>query len=419
VSGTAVVTPIGTACKANSISSQIYSTGPTGLTSNSYSLLAVGTGTTPDAQNAIDDDNVAVSRKFQFRIADGAVNFITFDTSGSLNSYISTAAISATKLANGFVMGASASQAAVSVYLDGVKTTATPSGTMSSPTGDFYIGNRKDSGSQGWVVGGLSLVAGWSRTLSDAEFVSLAADPAQIFLDEDDEEEAFLKVVAGGISYTLTIAAGSFALSGGSVGLGAARRMSGVTAAYALSGSAIGLRFGHRLAATSATYAFSGGTVALRTGRRLGATQGSYAITGVAVGLFYSSLGRYLSAAVGTYSMTGSLIAARATRRMQAAPGLFSFVAGTVGLALGRRVLAVVASYLISGKPIQFGRQQRLNVESGAFQFAGYGVGLSYSAAINYGRAPAGFGFARFSSAAERLELGGNVRISTTNRSNR
>ncbi len=181
--GTRIANNQGTAAKATSSSAQIYTTGATNLTTTTYSLLAVATGTSAAVQSAIDDDTtVGPVRKFQFRIDTGKVELIPFDVSaGVTGRATSSVALTAAQLAGGFVMGATASPTATAVFQNGVKTgSATPT-NMAAPTGDFWIGAQK-TGTQGWTVGGLNLVVGWFRTLSDAEMRSLGDNPWQIFL---------------------------------------------------------------------------------------------------------------------------------------------------------------------------------------------------------------------------------------------
>lgn len=181
-------TPMGVAAKASSNVNRIMDTGSTGITSNTYSLFAAGTGTPTGVQSAIDDDSSSVgARRFQFRTNAGKVEFISF-VNDSTNTGVIAApvAMSAAEMARGFTMGATCSPTGTAVFQNGLKAIGSVSpGTPRSASGNFYIGCRKNTTTSGtaqaWLVGGLSLVAGWSRVLSDAEMQSLAANPWQIF----------------------------------------------------------------------------------------------------------------------------------------------------------------------------------------------------------------------------------------------
>lgn len=166
--------------KAAQTNGYIQDTSQTGMTGTNYSLLAVGNCTSTTAtQNAIDDDT-GTTRCFQFRITTAKTELITFNT-GNSPFFATSAALSASDLSKGFVMGATVAGNSIAAFQNGVKTSATATGTPRAPTGIFRIGAYKGSGSQNWFTGGLNLVVGWSRTLSDAEMRSLSENPWQIF----------------------------------------------------------------------------------------------------------------------------------------------------------------------------------------------------------------------------------------------
>jgi hypothetical protein len=374
-----------------------------------------------------DNTNTTPGRCFQHVVGDGGgganfVSFTGFNTAGGAATAKST---SKTKLTNNVSGGSVNAAGVVRCFLNGVQEatntlTGTPQGLVGTGQGPLTIADRPFFGSDATkFTGTVYLCVFWRRELSAEENKSFYANPWQIFLDDEDEEQNWLRATAGGVSYSLALSAGSFALTGVAAGMSAARRMSASTASFGLTGNAVGLKFGHRLAASAGTYTFAGNAVALSAGRKLLAAAGSYVVTGVAVGLLYGSLGRSLIAVPGSYAWTPSAAALRASRRLQATPGLFSLAAGTVGLALGRRLMAAMASYLISGKPILFGRQQRLAAESSQYQFAGYAVGLTYSAAITYGRAPVGAGYTRPMGQTARPTTDAAQRQSTIQRGNR
>jgi hypothetical protein len=187
VSASAVPMPSGLGARTTSASARGYVLGATGMTSTNYSLFAFGSATSSSVtQSAIDDDSSTV-RKFQFRLANGKVEFIPFNTSAAVTGQPTFAtALTASELARGFTMGATASPTRTAAFQNGQIATGTPSG-LASPTGQFSIGARQTA-TQGWATGGLQLVVGWTRTLRDDEMQSLAENPWQLFLDTEDED---------------------------------------------------------------------------------------------------------------------------------------------------------------------------------------------------------------------------------------
>jgi hypothetical protein len=184
VAASLVPTPIGTGARSASLTSRAYTIPQHGLTTTNYSLFAVGTATsTTSTQSAIDADNSS-PRYFQFRINAAKVEFIPFSTSVTVTGQPSfPIAMTAAELARGFTMGATASPTRTAAFQNGQIATATPTNLI-APTQSLplSIGARSGgSGTLGWNTGGLAMVAGWSRTLSDAEMLSLAANPWQIF----------------------------------------------------------------------------------------------------------------------------------------------------------------------------------------------------------------------------------------------
>ena len=177
----------------------ICQTGATGVTGSDYSLFAFGTlPSAATVRAAIDDDlDTGSPRCFQFRVNAGKVELITFNTGGT--PYFATGAtLTAAQLAAGVAMAAVVAGNQIASFANGRKTSATASGTQRVPTGNFYVGQHKGTGANGWD-GELVLVGTWSRALSDAEVASLSANPWQLFAPE---RRIWVPVVAGGGSST-------------------------------------------------------------------------------------------------------------------------------------------------------------------------------------------------------------------------
>lgn len=214
VAASLVATPVGTGARSASLTSRAYTIPQHGLTSTNYSLFAVGTATsTTSTQSAIDADNSS-PRYFQFRINAAKLEFIPFSTSVTVTGQPAfPIAMTAAELARGFTMGATASPTRIAAFQNGQIATATPTNLI-APTQSLplSIGARSGgSGTLGWNTGGLSMVAGWSRTLSDAEMLSLAANPWQIFKAPN---RRLLVSLATTTDTNVSPAAGGLALTG-------------------------------------------------------------------------------------------------------------------------------------------------------------------------------------------------------------
>jgi hypothetical protein len=172
-------TPIGTGVRA--ASNMAYSA-PSGLTGTNYSLFAVGTATSAVVtQSALDMDNGS-ARYYQFRLANGKVDFIPFNSSAAVTGQAtSPVALTLTEMTNGFTMGATASPTRTAVFQNGKITTATPSGLIAVGNSFPVAVGARQTASQSWGTGALMLVAMWNRTLADAEMQSLADNPWQLF----------------------------------------------------------------------------------------------------------------------------------------------------------------------------------------------------------------------------------------------
>ena len=173
--GNYVVTPGGT-------NNSILQTGSTGITGTSYSLFAFGSlSSTSVVASAIDDDlDTSSPRCFQFRVNAAKTELITFDTGGS-PYFATSAALSQAQLIAGVAMGAVINGNSIAAFQNGVKTAGSASNTQRQPTGNFFIGQHKGVGGSGWTGGGLGLTLAWTRALSDAEMLSLSANPWQLF----------------------------------------------------------------------------------------------------------------------------------------------------------------------------------------------------------------------------------------------
>jgi hypothetical protein len=211
VGATPSPTPVGMGARSTSTSTRAYSIGNHGITSTNYSLFAVGTAGSGVTQSAIDADNSS-PRYFQFRISANKVEFIPFNTSAAVTGQpVIANALTAAELARGFTMGATASPTRTAAFQNGQIATATPSNLIAMSGGTPISIGARSTGVTGWSTGALAMVAAWSRTLSDAEMLSLAANPWQIFKAPN---RRLLVSLATTTDTNVSPAAGALALTG-------------------------------------------------------------------------------------------------------------------------------------------------------------------------------------------------------------
>lgn len=157
---------------------------------------------------------------------------------------------------------------------------------------------------------------------------------------------------AGGTAYSLTMDSGSYALTGQSAGLRAARRMTAAAGSYALSGQ----------------------VALVRLGRKLVAEAGSYVLTGQDVTLEGPTVGYSLTMDAGSYTLTGSDAAADYAITLQS--GSYGLTGNAVGLTRSGRVLAEQGTYALSGQALAIRVDRVLQLASGSYSLTGNDVGL-------------------------------------------
>lgn len=115
---------------------------------------------------------------------------------------------------------------------------------------------------------------------------------------------------------------------------------------YSLTGEAAALKSGSRLSAAHGTYALAGEAASLSHGFSMKASEGSYTLIGKPAIL---GRGRGLSAAQGAYTLTGEDAAFHSVRSLLAARGL----------------------YALTGEPVRFGSDRILPASFGVYNLAG------------------------------------------------
>src|SRR5512146_2931512 len=94
-----------------------------------------------------------------------------------------------------------------------------------------------------------------------------------------------IRGTASATAYTLSAAAGSYALTGTAATLKCTRKVTADAGTYTWTGTDAALKRGYPLTAEAGTYTLTGSAVGLRATRKLSAGAGSYSWTGTATGL--------------------------------------------------------------------------------------------------------------------------------------
>jgi len=186
----------------------------------------------------------------------------------------------------------------------------------------------------------------------------------------------------GGSTYTLTAAAGSFALTGQSAALLASRKLTAAQGTFSLSGQAASLKASRRLTAAQGSFSLAGQSASLLASRRLTASQGSFSLSGQPANLAYSGSGsKTLVAACGTFALAGQAASLKATRLLSAACGSFTLAGQPAGLHRGRTLAAGCGSFSLSGQAAILRAARVLAAARGLFVFTGRDAVLDYSGA--------------------------------------
>ncbi|MEW6023598.1 MAG: hypothetical protein AB1807_15830 [Pseudomonadota bacterium] len=285
-----------------------------------------------------------------------------------------------------------------------------------APNTPFTIGNRASDSARGWD-GSIELAGVIDLVLSPDQATALSGGIYQVLANPyaDDEDEAQPR------SYTLTAAAGAFAVAGSPAGLRATRRIAAAPGAFslaaaaaalrsvrrlpvepgafALAGSAAGLRASRKLATGPGVFSLTGGVATLVAARRLSAVAGSFAVVGQTATLVHTAAPApggptyVLTAAPASFVLAGAPAALVVARRMAAGAGSFDVGYSPVSLTAQRRLVVGPGAFELVGAAALLKVARRLPVAPGTFTVAGSAVVFTSVGQIEYARAPAGSGY--------------------------
>lgn len=271
------------------------------------------------------------------------------------------------------------------------------------------LGNQLTSaGSPLGTMNGAVLLSGYGRGMPDADYALWLSKNPDAWPEMFEPQRIWVPVSAAApTSYTLTAAAGSFALTGNAAALLASRKLTAAAGSFALTGNAAGLYLGRRLSAAAASYAWTGNAASLVTSRRLAAAAGAYVLTGNAAALrldrllaaasgsytftgndaslVHSAPGSYsLTANAGAYSLTGNAAALRADRRLTAADGVFNLTGSVAQLLRGYQLAAAAGSFAFTGNAATLSASQSysLSAAASAYALTGNAATLTYSGEV-------------------------------------
>lgn len=415
------------------------------ITSPNYSLFAFGTCASASVtQSAIDMDNSS-ERYFQFRLANGKVDFIPFNSAmnATLAQATSPVAMTAAEMFRGFTMGATAAPGRTACFQNGAMTTATYStGTMKTPGVGIPISiGARATNAQQWSSGALMLVVVWMRTLTDAEMQSLSDNPWQLFKPQARRMWVPRAVSA---AYVLQATVGTFALSVAQAALLTARRLGAATGALTSSWAPASLLASRRLPGASASFAMSGTQASIIAARKIAASAGAFSMLGTSspmvvsrrvagqVGAFALSAGAAslvaarrlpaqpgvfvlspgavqmvytpvqgpggptytLTAIPASFALTTTAAGVLARRRLAAMPAAFAWSGTAASLLAGRRVLAGAGAFGWAGGNASMRAARVVPAQAGSFSLVGATAQLHYSAQVSCVRGPTGAGYA-------------------------
>lgn len=199
----------------------------------------------------------------------------------------------------------------------------------------------------------------------------------------------------------ISAAAGSYAVTGTAAGLKRALKVSAAAGSYAVTGTAAGVKRGRKVAAAAGSYAVTGSTAGLKQARKVAASAGSYTVTGTAATLAKSSA-KSIGADPGSYAVTGTAAGLRASRKVAAGPGTYAVAGTDASLRRGKSASAGAGSYSVTGTAAALVRGRSFGAGAGSYSVTG-----STAALRRDGRLSAGAGAYSVTGVSASLRRGG------------
>jgi len=208
---------------------------------------------------------------------------------------------------------------------------------------------------------------------------------------------------AGATQYTLTAAAGAYALAGVAAAIQRSRVLAAAAGSYTLTGVAALVKRSRLLTAAAGSYTMTGNNALVQRGRVIQAATGSYTLAGQAATIVYTPLiggytlvanagayvlsgqpatikrSRLLTAAAGSYTLTGQPATILRNKVLPAAAGAYALT-GVAATILKSRVLpAAAGAYALTGQAALIKRSRLLTAAAGSYTMTGKAASIVYT----------------------------------------
>lgn len=235
---------------------------------------------------------------------------------------------------------------------------------------------RLHSRSTTYYTGKSGVFLYFDRPITDDDVEALLQNPNVVY----QAPPVRIYVSSGATSYTLTAAAGAFALTGTAASLKYGRVLQAASGSFAVTGTAATLRKGYSLQASSGSFATTGTAATLRYGRVIQAAAGSFQVSGTDASLKY---GRVLAAQPGAFALTGTdatlTYGTAGNYTLTAQPGSFSVSGAAATLRYGRKLSADSGAFAFTGTAATLRYARRIIAEAGEFAITGTAATLTIS----------------------------------------
>jgi hypothetical protein len=174
----------------------------------------------------------------------------------------------------------------------------------------------------------------------------------------------------GSTAYSLTCDAGSYAVTGSNATLTFGHVVSAVAGSYAVTGSDASLRVSHVVITESGAYAVTGSAASTAFGRSLTGDAGSYAVTGSDATF---RRGYVLTVDAGAYALTGAIadLLKTGASQLTAESGVYAITGSDALLQLARILSANPGSYSVTGADATLVLGRAVIADAGAYAVAG------------------------------------------------
>lgn len=332
-------------------------------------------GNTYAAQNAGTDAGAATGRAFYSRVTvAGTLTSVAVAASSSTNDWAGFAAVIEGPIAVGPIDAnpANATADLASPF------TCPATGTLGRAN-EIIIAWMASDGSATWLATSPNLKAGQAanstniKVIIGYQAVSSTSTVSPEFSGTNPGVDV-LGTASFKQAWSLTAAAGSFALTGTAATPKIARVVSAAAGSYSLTGTIVTLRKNLPLAAGAGSYSLTGTAASLLHQWKLPAAAGSYAVTGTLASL---SRGALLSVDAGAYILSGAAAALEHDFPLLAEAGSYALTGTAAGLTVGFRIAAAAGIFTLAGAAAAVIMARRIVAGEGIYSLVGVDAALT------------------------------------------